>query len=394
MKVNLDESVKNQITMEVEVPFEEMDAWLNKAAQKVAKKVNIPGFRKGKIPRAILENYIGVDALLQEAADIMVPQIYWDVIEEHTIEPVDHPKLDVVKLENNQPVVFKATVTVKPQVVLGAYKGVEVNRVVKKVTEKDVTEEIERMRVRAAKIEDVVDGQVENGDFISLDFEGFVDGVAFPGGKAEKYALEIGSGSFIPGFEEQLIGLKADEEKELAVTFPEDYQQADLAGKEAVFHVKVRGIRRKNVPELNEDFVKNVSETCDTMEELQKETLQKLEERAGKRADDMARNAAIARAVEACSVDIPEVMIEQRAQQLVEELKMNLERQGLTLEKYMEYASLDADTIKKNYFPQAQNGIQYDLVMEAISEKRGSLSQRRRDQRANRNGRFRLFSAG
>ena len=369
MKVNLDESVKNQITMEVEVPFEEMDSWLTKAAQKVGRKVNIPGFRKGKVPRAILENYIGIDALLQEAADLMIPQVYWDIIEEHSIEPVDQPQLEILKLENKEPVSFKAVVTIKPEVVLGEYKGVAVDRIVRKVTDKDIEDEIERMRQRAAKIEEVADAVVENGDFISLDFEGFIDGVAFPGGKAEGYSLEVGSGSFIPGFEEQLVGMKKEEEKEISVKFPADYHQADFADKDAIFKVKINEVRRKKLPELNDEFVKDISETCDTVADLQKDVREKLEERSKKRSDDVAKNTAINKAVAGCKVEIPQVMIDQRAEQLIEDLKMNLERQGLTIEKYMEYAKLSADNIKENFQPQAQNGVKYDLVMEAISDK-------------------------
>ena len=273
MKASWEKIEKNVGVLEVEVGAERVADALDKAFKKVSAKVNVPGFRKGKVPRSIFEAKFGVESLYQDALDIILPEVYVEAIEEVKIEPVDRPEVDVEQFGKGQVLKFKAKVTVKPEVTLGDYKGIEVEAVNATVTEEELNEELARLQQRHAELVVLEEGQAANGDVVIIDFEGFVDEVAFEGGKAEKYSLELGSNSFIPGFEEQLVGLGKGEEKEVNVSFPENYHSEDLKGKAAVFKVKLHDIKRKNLPELDDEFAKDVSE-FDTLVEY-KEELQK-----------------------------------------------------------------------------------------------------------------------
>lgn len=367
MKVSVDKSVKNEVTMEIEVAVDAVAAGMDKAVAAVSKKVNIPGFRKGKVPRMVLENFVGKEYILNEAADQLITDAYWDAIEQEKIDPVDNPKIDIVTLELEKPLVFKATVTVKPEVKLGQYKGLEVKRPEVKILAKDVDAEIKRMQQRLAKVVEVEAGKKsKNGDTLTIDFEGFMNGEPFPGGKGDGYPLEIGSKTFIPGFEEQLTGVVAGANVDVNVTFPEDYHQAEFAGKEAVFKVKVHEIKRKDLPALDDDFAKDVSETADTMADLKKEIKEKLVKQANEEADNRVKDMAIDQMLEGVEVEIPEVMVERRINEMIADMERNLQMQGMTMEQYMEYAKVTKEQMADYYRPQAEGSVKYDLALEEI----------------------------
>src|SRR5690606_23976581 len=267
MKANWEKTENNRGVLTVEVDEQKFSKALDQAFRKVVKNVNVPGFRKGKVPRPIFEKRFGVESLYQDAVEIVVPEAYQAAVEETGIEPVDQPEIDIDQLEKDKPFIFKATVTVKPEVKLGEYKDLEVPEKDFSVSDEDVEEELKKMQERQGELVVVEDGQVEEKDRVMIDFEGFIDGEPFEGGQAEKYTLEVGSGQFIPGFEEQLVGMKPEEEKEITVTFPEDYQAEELAGKEAVFKVKLHEVKRMRLPELDDEFAQDVSE-FDTLQEL------------------------------------------------------------------------------------------------------------------------------
>lgn len=367
MKVSVDKSVKNEVTMEIEVAVDVVAAGMDKAVAAVSKKVNIPGFRKGKVPRMVLENFVGKEYILNEAADQLITDAYWDAIEQEKIDPVDNPKIDIVTLELEKPLVFKATVTVKPEVKLGAYKGLEVKRPEVKILAKDVDAEIKRMQQRLAKVVEVEAGKKsKNGDTLTIDFEGFINGEPFPGGKGDGYPLEIGSKTFIPGFEEQLTGVVAGANVDVNVTFPEDYHQAEFAGKEALFKVTVHDIKRKELPALDDDFAKDVSETADTIADLKKEVKERLVKQANEEADNRVKDMAIDQMLEGVEVEIPEVMIERRINEMIADMEQNLRMQGMTLEQYMEYAKVTREQMADYYRPQAEGSVKYDLALEEI----------------------------
>lgn len=369
MKVSVDKSVKNEVTMEIEIPVEVVAAGMDKAVVAIGKKVNIPGFRKGKVPRMVLENFVGKEYILNEAADQLITDGYWDAVEEEKIEPVDNPKIDIVTLELDKPLVFKATVTVKPEVKLGQYKGLEVKKPEVKILAKDVDAEIKRMQQRLAKVVEVEAGKKSKvGDTLTIDFEGFINGEPFPGGKGEGYPLEIGSKTFIPGFEEQLTGVVAGSQVDVNVTFPEDYHQADFAGKEALFKVTVHDIKRKDLPALDDDFAKDVSETADTFADLKKEVKEKLVKQANEEADNRVKDMAIDQMLEGVEVEIPEVMITRRIDEMIADMERNMQMQGLTMEQYMEYAKITKEQMVDYYRPQAEASVKYDLALEAICQ--------------------------
>jgi len=367
MKVALEKPEKNVVAMEITVPAAELDSALEKAAKKVAAQVNIPGFRKGKVPKAVLENYVGESVLLEEAADVIFPEVYPKAVEENNVEVVDQPQVETVQLEKGKDVIFKATVTVKPEVTLGAYKGVEVEKVVNIPTEENIAEEIDHMRERVAKLESIDDDDtLENGDTTMIDFKGFVDGEAFEGGSADDYALMVGSNTFIPGFEEQMIGMKIGEEKDINVTFPEDYHKEDLAGKPAVFKVTLRSARRKILPELNDDFVKEVSEECETVEELKEHTRKELTEKAVQDAEMKAKSDVVKTVMDNAEVDIPPVMIEHRIDSLVDEFQQRLQYQGMNLDMFFQYTGANMEALREQNRPRAEVNVKQDLVLEAI----------------------------
>ncbi len=362
----------NVVTLEVTVPTEELEKAAEKAVKKVAKEVKIPGFRPGKVPKTVLENYVGEAAILQEALDELLPESYGAALDATEIFPVDKPAIEVVQLEKGKDVIYKAVVLVKPEVTLGEYKGVEVEKTVTLPTDEDVDSEIKKMQERVGKVEDMPeDTAIIDGDMAVIDFEGFKDGVAFEGGKGENYPLNIGSHTFIPGFEEQLLGAKANDEIEVNVTFPEDYQNEELKGQPVVFKVKVHSVRRRELPEIDDDFVKDVREDCDTVDQLKEKLMAELTEKANKEADEAAKADIMKKVVEAATMDIPAVMIENRIDQLVEEFSNNLRYQGLSLDQFFQFAKTDMAGLREQNRKRAEFAVKQDLVLEAIVKAEG-----------------------
>jgi trigger factor len=367
MKVNAEKIDKYTTVLEIEVEAAEVNKAYDRAFQKLSQKVNIPGFRKGKVPRKVLETRLGKEAITEEALDFAIPASYSAALDEAKLEPVDRPKLDIVQMEENKPLIFKATVIGKPEVQLGEYKGVKVEKLVHTVDDTAIEEQLTNLQQRHAKMVVVEGVELQNGDFAVIDFEGFVDGQPFKGGQAEGYPLEMGSGSFIPGFEEQLIGTKAGESRTVKVTFPEEYFVPELAGKEAEFQVALKDIKRKELPALDDDFAKEASEFS-SIEELKADLRNKLEETATARSEREYNENIIKQAVENAAADIPEVMVEQRAAKMVKDFALNLQQRGLSLQKYLEYAKTDVSALKESYKEAAKNAVKTDLVLEAIAK--------------------------
>lgn len=358
----------NEGVLTFEVSAEEFDKALDQAFKKVRKDVQIPGFRKGKVPRKIFEARFGVEALYQDAVDIVLPSAYTAAIEETEIEPIDQPEVDIEQIEQGKPLIFTAEVQVKPEVTLGEYKGLEVEKQDVEVTDEDVDEEIKRLQERHAELVVKEEGKVEEGDTVVIDFEGFIGDEAFEGGKGENYSLEIGSGQFIPGFEEQLVGKESGEETDVNVTFPEDYHAEELAGKEAVFKVKIHEIKYKELPELDDEFAKDVDDEAETLEELKKKKREQLEEQRKAEAENKTRQELIEKAAENAQVDIPEVMIENELEQMLREFEQNLQMQGMTMEMYTQFSGQDEDELKEQMKENAEKRIKSSLTLEAIAK--------------------------
>lgn len=368
MKVTAENGENQQVTLTIEVEAAEVTKAVNKAAKRLANRVNIPGFRKGKAPRIIVERHVGTDALMQEAFDLIAPQAFDNALKEQKIEPVTRPNIDIVTLEDGKDLVFKATVTPRPEVKLGDYKGLKVEKQVAEVKDEDVEKQIKNFQDRQGKMVDAPEGAaVENGDFTTLNFEGFVDGKPFEGGKGEDYPLQIGSGSFIPGFEDQLVGAKIGEEKEVNVTFPEEYHSKDLAGKAAMFKCTIKSIKRKELPEINDELAKKVSK-FDTLAELKADVRKNLEENAERKAENDQKSAAIEQATNNITVDIPAVMIDNRVTAMIQEMAMRLEQQGMKLEQYLQYAGTDIAKIRENYRETAEKNVKTDLMLEEVAK--------------------------
>lgn len=357
----------NQGVLTVEVAKEEFDKALDQAFKKVVKQVTVPGFRKGKVPRRIFEARFGVEALYQDALDIILPQAYQKAVEETGIEPVDQPEVDIEQLEKGKNLIFKAVVTVKPEVKLGEYKGLEIPAKDFSVTDEQVQEELERIREWQAELIVVEDGKLENGDLAVIDFEGFIDGEPFEGGKAENYNLELGSNTFIPGFEEQLVGMSKGEEKEIKVTFPEEYHVEELKGKEAVFKVKVNEIKRKKLPELDDEFAKDVSE-FETLEEFKADLRQKLEEQAKQEEENYKRDRVAEKAAEKAEIDIPQVMIDHEVEHMVQDFEQRLRFQGLDLDNYFKFTGSSMEQLKEQFKEDAEKRVRISLTIEAIGK--------------------------
>ncbi|MFC7393725.1 trigger factor [Scopulibacillus cellulosilyticus] len=356
----------NQGTLTFEVDADSFNQSLDEAFKKVVKKINVPGFRKGKVPRMIFEQRFGVESLYQDALDIMLPEAYSKAIDETGIEPVDRPEVDVEKIEKGSPVVLTATVTVKPEVKLGEYKGLEVEDQDTEVTEEDVDNQIKQLQERFAELVVKEEGEVEEGNTVVIDFEGFVDGEPFEGGKAENYTLEVGSNTFIPGFEEQLVGLTVGGEKDVNVTFPEDYHAEELKGKEATFKVKLHEIKEKHLPELDDEFAKDVNDEVETLDEL-KETIKKqLKESKEKNAENATRDTVVEKASENAEIDIPEVMVENELDRMVNEFEQSIQSQGLTLDMYYQFSGTDQESLKEQMKDDARKRVRANLTLEAI----------------------------
>ncbi|MBN3556334.1 trigger factor [Fictibacillus nanhaiensis] len=358
----------NQGVLTVEVEATEVDTALDQAFKKVVKQVNVPGFRKGKMPRRLFEQRFGVESLYQDALDILLPKAYGDAVQEAGIEPVDRPEVDIEKMEQGSNLVFTAKVIVKPEVKLGDYKGLEVEKTETEVTDEDVQNELTSLQEQQAELVVKEEGTVENGDTVNIDFEGFVDGEAFEGGKAENYSLEIGSGSFIPGFEEQLVGEKAGAEKEVNVNFPEEYHAEELAGKPAVFKVSIHDIKAKQLPELNDEFAKEAEGDAETLEDLKKELRTKLEESKKQEAENKTRETVIEKASENAEIDIPEAMVNTELDRMVQEFGQRLQMQGMNLDLYYQFSGTSEEALREQMKEDAGKRVRTNLVLEAIVE--------------------------
>ena len=367
MKATWEKIEKNKVVLNVEVDAEQVALALDRAFKKVVSKVNIPGFRKGKVPRQIFEARYGVESLYQDALDILLPESYIKAIEETKIEPVDRPDVEVEQFGKGQALIYKATVTVKPEVQLGEYKGIEVPQADTNVTEEEVAAELKRLQERHAELVAVEEGAAEKGDIAVIDFDGYLDGEPFEGGKAEKYSLELGSGSFIPGFEDQVVGMTKGEEKDINVTFPEDYHAEQLKGKEVVFKVKLHDIKRKVLPELDDEFAKDVSE-FDTLDEFKEDIVKKLQERKEKESKEKREELVVEKAASNAEVEIPDVMISNEVERMYNDFANRMKMQGLTLDMYLQLTGQDEAAVKEQMRPDAEKRIRNDLVLEAIAK--------------------------
>ncbi|MDR4889143.1 trigger factor [Fredinandcohnia sp. QZ13] len=358
----------NQGVLTIEVDAETFNKGLDDAFKKVVKQVNVPGFRKGKMPRGMFEKRFGVESLYQDALDIILPDAYENAIKETGIEPVDRPEVDVEQIEKGKNLIFTAKVTVKPEVKLGDYKGLEVEKLDDTVTDEEVDAEIKQLQERNAELVVKEEGTVENGDTVVLDFEGFVDGEAFEGGKAENYSLEIGSGSFIPGFEEQLVGIAAGAEKDVEVTFPEEYHAENLAGKPATFKVKVHEIKGKVLPELDDEFAKDVDDEVETLDELKAKTRTRLEETKKQDAENSLKDTLIEKASENAEIDIPEAMINTELDRMLREFEQRLQMQGMNLDLYFQFSGQDENALREQMKEDAGKRVRVNLTLEAIAK--------------------------
>ena len=366
MSVQVEKLEKNMAKITIEVPSEELDKAIEKAYQKQKKNISIPGFRKGKVPRQMVEKMYGKEVFYEDAANEMIPNAYEKAYEECKEEIVSTPKVDVVQIEAGKPFIFTATVALKPEVTLGEYKGITVDKVEVTVTDEEVNAEIEKERERNARSINVTDRAVKSGDDTVIDFEGFVDGVAFAGGKGDNYPLTIGSGSFIPGFEDQLIGKNIDEDVEVNVTFPEDYQAEDLKGKAAMFKVVIKEIKDKELPALDDEFATEVSE-FDTLDEYRADVKKNLTEKREKDTKNAKEDAVVDAIIENAKMEIPDAMIETQQKQMIEDFAQNIQQQGISIEQYFKFTGLDAQKMMEQVKPQAEKRIKSRLVLEAIA---------------------------
>ncbi|GEL77434.1 trigger factor [Tenuibacillus multivorans] len=359
----------NEGVLTFEVDTDKFDQALDQAFKKVVKQVQVPGFRKGKVPRNIFEKRFGVESLYQDAVDIVLPDAYMNAIEEADITPIDRPDIDIEQIEKGKPLIFIANVTVKPEVELGDYKGLEVEEKDTTVKDEDVEEELKSLQEKHAELVVKEEGEVENGDTVVIDFEGFLDGEAFEGGSAENHSLEVGSGSFIPGFEEQLIGHSAGEEFDVEVTFPEDYQAEDLAGKEATFKVKIHDIKTKELPDLDDEFAKDVDENVESLDELRQKTRERLEEEKKNDADVEKRESLVNQAADNAEMDIPQAMVDTELDRMMQEFEQRLQMQGMTLDMYFQFSGHDEQALKEQMKEDAEKRVRTNLTLEAISDK-------------------------
>ncbi|EES73020.1 trigger factor [Paenibacillus sp. MB22_1] len=367
MKATWEKIEKNLGVLEVEVEAERVAAALDKAFQKVVKKVNVPGFRKGKVPRPIFEARFGVESLYQDAIDILLPEVYTEAVDQTDIFPVDRPEVDIEQFAKGQPFKFKARITVKPEVKLGDYKGVEVPAINVEVSDEELNNELERLQQRHAELVVIDDEPAKNGDTVVIDFDGSVDGVPFEGGKAERYSLELGSNTFIPGFEDQVVGLATGDFKDVTVTFPETYHAEELAGKEAVFKVKVHEIKRKQLPELDDEFAKDVSE-FDTLDEFKEDLKKQLAARKEQEAKAAREGAIVDKVGENAEVEIPEAMIKGEVENMIRDFDNRLRAQGMNLDMFLGFSGQTVDDLRGQMQGDAEKRVRNNLVLEAIAK--------------------------
>ncbi|PFG14130.1 MULTISPECIES: trigger factor [Bacillales] len=368
MTANWEKLEGNQGVLTVEVDAAEVNNALDEAFKKVVKQVNVPGFRKGKMPRSLFEKRFGVESLYQDALDIILPKAYSEAIDESGIEPVDRPEVDVEQMEKGQNLIFKATVTVKPEVKLGEYKGLEVEEQDTNVTDEEVEAELKSLQEKQAELVVVEDGELKEGDTAVIDFEGFLGEEPFEGGKGDNYSLEVGSNTFIPGFEEQLIGEKAGAEKEVKVTFPEEYHAENLAGQEATFKVKIHDIKRKELPELDDEFAKDVNEEVETLDELKKTTKENLEKQKAEDADVQKKDSLIEKAAENSEIDLPSAMVDAEVDRMLQEFEQRLQQQGMNLEMYYQFSGQDEKALREQMQEDAEKRVRTNLTLEAIAD--------------------------
>ena len=357
----------NEIKIEIKIDAEKFDNAIKKVYFQSAKYFNIPGFRKGKAPQAIVEKYYGKEIFYEDAFNEIAEDEYKKAIEDNKLDVVSKPEIDIVKMEKGQDLIFTATVQTKPDSKLDKYKGIEIDKIEYNVKASDIKEELKKMQEKNARIISVEDSPVKNGNITIIDFEGFADVEAFDGGKAENYELEIGSGAFIPGFEEQIIGMKVGDEKDIVVKFPEDYHAKELAGKDATFKVKLHEIKKKELPELDDEFAKDVSE-FDTLEELKKSIKERLEKLNKQKEDAEKRDAVINAIVENLEVEIPSGMIEVEIDNMIADMEQRMSYQGLRLEQYLKMLNKTVEQLRTEYEPVAINSIKSRLALEKVIE--------------------------
>ena len=367
MRLQVEKLEKNMAKLTIEASAEDLEKAIEQAYQKQKRQSSIPGFRKGKVPRQMVEKMYGKEVFYEDAANALIPDAYDKALEECEEDIVSSPKIEVTQIEAGKPFIFTATVALKPEVKLGKYKGVKVDKIDTTVTDEEVDAEINKERENNARNITVEDRPVKDGDMTTLDFEGFVDGVAFEGGKGENYPLTIGSGAFIPGFEEQLVGAEIGKEVEVKVTFPEDYQAENLKGKDAVFKCTIKEIKEKQLPELDDEFASEVSE-FETLAEYKEDIKKNLTEKKEKDAKNAKEDAAIQAAVEASEMEIPEAMLETQQRQMVDEFAQRITMQGLSMEQYFQFTGTNYQQMVEQVKPQAEERIKSRLVLEAIAK--------------------------
>ena len=367
MSLQVEKLEKNMAKLTIEVSAEDLDKAMEKAYQKQKSRISLPGFRKGKAPRKMIESMYGKGVFMEDAVNSLVPQEYTKALGECDLEIVSQPEINVTQMEPGKALIFTADVAVKPEVTLGDYKGVEVPKSEIAVTDEDVDAEVKKEQDKNARTVAVEDRAAANGDITTIDFEGFVDGVAFDGGKGTDYALTLGSGTFIPGFEDQLVGANTGDHVEVKVTFPEEYQAKELAGKEAVFQCDVKKIETKEVPELDDEFAKDVSE-FDTLAEYKEDVKKKLTEKKEKEARTAKENAAVDKAIENAQMDIPELMTKTECRQMMDDFSRRMQQQGLSMEQYFQFTGQSMDKMMEDMKPQALKRIQTRLVLEKVAE--------------------------
>ncbi|ANY72417.1 trigger factor [Paenibacillus ihbetae] len=367
MKATWEKIEKNLGVLDVEVDADRVAAALDKAFNKVAKKVNVPGFRKGKVPRPIFEARYGVESLYQDAIDILLPEVYSEAVEQADIFPVDRPEVEIEQFAKGETFKFKAKVTVKPEVKLGDYKGLEVAAVTAEVSDEELNQELERLQQRHAELAVIDEGSAESGDVVVIDFDGSVDGVPFEGGQAERYSLELGSNTFIPGFEDQVIGMATGDFKDVEVTFPETYHAEELAGKQAVFKVKVHEIKRKQLPELDDEFAKDVSE-FDTLDEYKEDLKKQLLARKEQEAQGVRENEVVEKAAANAEIEIPEAMIQSEVQNMMRDFDNRLRQQGMNLEMFLSFSGQTNADLEGQMKDDAEKRVRNNLVLEAIAK--------------------------
>ena len=367
MSLQVEKLEKNMAKLTIEVSAEDLDKAMEKAYQKQKSRISLPGFRKGKAPRKMIESMYGKGVFMEDAVNSLVPQEYTKALGECDLEIVSQPEINVTQMEPGKALIFTADVAVKPEVTLGDYKGVEVPKSEIAVTDEEVDAEVKKEQDKNARTVAVEDRAAANGDITTIDFEGFVDGVAFDGGKGTDYALTLGSGTFIPGFEDQLVGANAGDHVEVKVTFPEEYQAKELAGKEAVFQCDVKKVEAKELPELDDDFAQDVSE-FDTLAEYKEDVKKNLTEKKEKAARTAKENAAVDKAIENAQMEIPDAMLNTQVRQMLDDFSRRMQSQGLTMEQYFQFTGMTLEKMQEEMKPQALKRIQTRLVLEKIAE--------------------------